>query len=76
GEAASKTLEYAFDDWTIARMATAMGKTDVAAEFDKRAGNWRHAFDAETGFMRARKRDGSFRTPFDPSASGYGTDYT
>jgi len=26
--------------------------------------------------MRARKRDGSFRTPFDPSASGYGTDYT
>jgi predicted alpha-1,2-mannosidase len=76
GEAASKTLEYAFDDWTIARMATAMGKSDVAAEFDKRAGNWRHAFDAETGFMRARKRDGSFRTPFDPSASGYGTDYT
>jgi len=53
-----------------------MGKTDVAFEFDKRAGNWRHAFDADTGFMRARKRDGSFRTPFDPSASGYGTDYT
>ncbi|MBD8643238.1 GH92 family glycosyl hydrolase [Stenotrophomonas sp. CFBP 13724] len=76
GEAASKTLEYAFDDWTIARMAQAMGRTEVAAEFGKRAGNWRHAFDKETGFMRARKRDGSFRTPFDPSASGYGTDYT
>lgn len=76
GEAASKTLEYAFDDWTIARMAQAMGKIDVAATFDKRAGNWRNAFDKDTGFMRARKRDGSFRTPFDPSASGYGTDYT
>ena len=76
GEAASKTLEYAFDDWTIARMAQAMGKQDVAATFDKRAGNWRNAFDKDTGFMRARKRDGSFRTPFDPSASGYGTDYT
>lgn len=76
GEAASKTLEYAFDDWTIARMAQAMGKTDIAATFDKRAGNWRNAFDKDTGFMRARKRDGSFRTPFDPSASGYGTDYT
>ncbi|WP_295576312.1 GH92 family glycosyl hydrolase [uncultured Stenotrophomonas sp.] len=76
GEAASKTLEYAFDDWTIARMAQAMGKTDVATTFDKRAGNWRNAFDKDTGFMRARKRDGSFRTPFDPSASGYGTDYT
>lgn len=76
GDAASKTLEYAFDDWTIARMAQAMGKADVAATFDTRAGNWRNAFDKDTGFMRARKRDGSFRTPFDPSASGYGTDYT
>ncbi len=76
GEAASKTLEYAFDDWTIARMAEAMGRKDVQATFDKRAGNWRHAFDADSGFMRARKRDGSFRTPFDPSASGYGSDYT
>ncbi|WP_369915564.1 GH92 family glycosyl hydrolase [Xanthomonas sp. NCPPB 3005] len=76
GEAASKTLEYAFDDWTIARMAQAMGRTEVASAFEKRAGNWRHAFDAKTGFMRARKRDGSFREPFDPSASGYGSDYT
>ena len=76
GEAASKTLEYAFDDWTVAQMARAMGKADVAATFDKRAANWKHAFDPDTGFMRARKRDGSFRTPFDPGASGYGTDYT
>ncbi|HEY0503491.1 MAG TPA: GH92 family glycosyl hydrolase [Lysobacter sp.] len=76
GEAASKTLEYAFDDWTISRVAQAMGRDDVAARFGKRAANWRNAFDDKTGFMRARKRDGSFREPFDPSASGYGTDYT
>lgn len=76
GEAASKTLEYAFDDWTIARMAQAMGRKDVASQFEKRAGNWKHAFDPGTGFMRARLRDGSFRVPFDPDASGYGTDYT
>ncbi|MBB1060814.1 GH92 family glycosyl hydrolase [Marilutibacter spongiae] len=76
GEAASKTLEYAYDDWTIARMAEAMGRDDIAARFTRRAGNWRHAFDPATGFMRARKRDGSFREPFDPTASGYGTDYT
>lgn len=76
GEAASKTLEYAFDDWTIARMARAMGRKDIATTFDKRAANWKHAFDPGTGFMRARKRDGTFRTPFDPQASGYGTDYT
>lgn len=76
GEAASKTLEYAFDDWTISRMAQAMGRKDVAAQFAKRAANWKHAFDPQTGFMRARKRDGAFRTPFDPDASGYGSDYT
>ena len=76
GEAASKTLEYAFDDWTIARTAASMGRKDIAAQFDKRAANWKHAFDPATGFMRARKRDGSFREPFDPTASGYGSDYT
>jgi predicted alpha-1,2-mannosidase len=53
-----------------------MGRKDVAAAFDKRAANWKRAFDPQTGFMRARTRDGSFRTPFDPDASGYGTDYT
>ena len=76
GEAASKTLEYAFDDWTIARMAQAMGRADIAAPFLRRAANWRHAYDPASGFMRARRRDGSFRTPFDPAASGYGSDYT
>ncbi|PPJ41327.1 MULTISPECIES: GH92 family glycosyl hydrolase [unclassified Pseudoxanthomonas] len=76
GEAASKTLEYAYDDWTIAQMAQAMGKRDVADAFNRRADNWKNAFDPATGFMRARKRDGAFREPFDPAASGYGTDYT
>ena len=76
GEAASKTLEYAFDDWTISQVAKDMGRRDVAAAFGKRAQNWRHAFDAKTGFMRARLSDGKFREPFDPTRSGYGTDYT
>jgi predicted alpha-1,2-mannosidase len=75
-EAASKTLEYAFDDWTIARVADAMGDRKTATTFEQRASNWKHAFDPDTGFMRARRRDGNFRTPFDPTASGYGTDYT
>ena len=75
-EAASKTVEYAYDDWTIARMAETLGRRDVAATFAKRAGNWRNTFDAKTGFVRARKSDGTFRTPFDPTAINYGTDYT
>ncbi|WP_114238734.1 GH92 family glycosyl hydrolase [Dyella sp. C9] len=75
-EAASKTLEYAYDDWSLAQMAKAMGRQDVAATFDKRAGNWRNAYDPKTGFMRARKSDGQFREPFNPDVAGYGSDYT
>ena len=75
-EAASKTVEYAYDDWTIARMARALGKADIAATFEERAANWRNSFDAKTGFLRARKSDGAFRTPFDPTAINYGSDYT
>lgn len=75
-EAASKTVEYAYDDWTIARMAEKMGRKDIADRFYKRAGYWRNSFDARTGWLRARKADGSFRTPFDPTAINYGSDYT
>ncbi len=75
-EAASKTVEYAYDDWTIARMAERLDRTDVQRTFDRRAGFWRNTFDTETGFVRARLADGSFRTPFDPTAINYGSDYT
>jgi predicted alpha-1,2-mannosidase len=75
-EGASKTLEYAYDDWTIARMASAMGRKDVATRFDVRAAQWRNVFDRKTGFVRARKSDGQFREPFDPAAAGYYGDYT
>ncbi|WP_288381918.1 GH92 family glycosyl hydrolase [uncultured Massilia sp.] len=75
-EAASKTVEYAFDDWTIARMAEKMGKKDVAANYYKRAQNYRNVFDKETGFIRARKSTGEFRTPFNPVQSNFGSDYT
>src|SRR3546814_5032742 len=57
-------------------MAQAMGRGDVARRFLARSGNWRNSFDASTGWLRARKADGSFRTPFDPTAINYGSDYT
>ncbi len=67
--AASKTLEYAYDDWTIARMAEVMGKTEIAAEFDRRAASWRKLHDPDTGFLRARNADGGFPSDFDPMAT-------
>jgi len=75
-EAASKTVEYAYDDWTIAEMARRMGRADIAATFTKRALNWRNSFDFKTGWVRARLSDGRFRTPFDPVSIKYGSDYT
>ena len=76
--AASKTLEYAYDDWTIAMMAEALGRDDDHRHFRKRAGSYRNVFDPATGFMRARRSDGSFREPFDPlhASTLYGGDYT
>ena len=75
-EAASKTVEYAYDDWTIAQMARRMGRTDIAAAFEKRAGNWRNGFDPKSGWVRARLSSGPFREPFDPVSIKYGSDYT
>jgi predicted alpha-1,2-mannosidase len=75
-EGASKTLEYAYDDWTIAEMARAMGRADIEREFRRRAASYRAIFDPKTGFMRAKIVDGSFREPFDPLWAQYGGDYT
>ncbi|MBS1822523.1 MAG: GH92 family glycosyl hydrolase [Acidobacteria bacterium] len=75
-EAASKTVEYAFDDWTIARMAKAMGNTQVAATFAKRAANWRNSFNAADGFVEPRLENGEYRKPFDPAKAGAGSGFT
>ena len=62
---ASMTLEYAYDDWTIAQLAHALGKTDIEKQFLGRSQNYRNLFDKQTRFIRARKSDGSWKTPFD-----------
>lgn len=66
GTSASTTLEYAFDDWSIAQLAKKLGKQDVYDTFIKRSENYKNVFDASVGFMRARKEDGSFKKEFDP----------
>ncbi len=64
--AASKTLEYAYDDYCISQMAAKMGKADIAAAYAKRAQAFNYTWDAGTGFMRALRSDGTFQSPFDP----------
>ena len=74
GESVSQTLEFAYDDWCIARMAESLGKADVAAEYDARALRYQQVFDPVTGFMRGRRADGNWMEPFDPLSST--RDYT
>jgi len=74
-EATSRTLEFAFDDWCLAQMAKALGKTDDAALFAKRAQSYRNVFDPATGFFRGKQADGAWRGPFDPKDVSF-DDYT
>ncbi len=66
GTAASTTLEYAYDDWTIYKAALDAGLTDVADAYRKRALNYRRLYDPEIGFARPVRKDGSFKPNFDP----------
>lgn len=65
-ENAARTLEYAYADFTISRLADALGKKEDAALFAKRAQNYRKLFDPSVGWMRGRNQDGSFQSPFNP----------
>ncbi len=66
-ENAARTLEYAYNDWCIYRMAKELGKPqEVIDRYAKRAMNYRNLFDKETRLMRGRNADGTFQSPFSP----------
>lgn len=73
-ESVARAMEYAIDDWAIAAMAGAMGKTEDAEYFSKRSKYYRNYFDETTGFMRGKMSDESWRTPFSPIFSQHRED--
>lgn len=79
-ESVSSTLESVYDDYAAADMARRMGKTEDAAYFSKRANFYKNLFDPTTKFMRPRKSDGTWKSPFDPTQAAHaesnGGDYT
>lgn len=60
----SKTLEYAYDDWTIAQMANMIGDKNTEEEFLKRSENYKNVFDANINFMRPKFSDGNWKEEF------------
>lgn len=79
-ESVSRTLECAYDDYAAFRMAQALGKKADAARYAEQATWWKNLFDTSTGFARPRLSDGTWKSPFQPSAVGHsesiGGDYT
>jgi predicted alpha-1,2-mannosidase len=76
-EAVSKTLEYAFDDWAIARLAKALHKDSDYEYFSQRAKAYKTLFDKQTGFMRGKTKEGDWVKNFNPTHVDHRTtDYT
>ena len=63
--AASNTLEYSYDDWTIYHAALLAGRDDIAAQYKTRALYYRNIFDPALGFARPKYKDGSWKPDFD-----------
>jgi len=72
-ESLSKTLEYAYDDYTIAQMAKALGKSADCDYFMKRAASYKNIFDPAIGWMHSKDSNGNWRTNFDAHLFGGGT---
>ena len=66
-ENAARTLEYAYDDFTIYKLGKALGRPASETDlYKKRSMNYKNLFDPSTGWMRGKNKDGKFQTPFSP----------
>ena len=66
-ENAARTLEYAYNDWCIWKLAKELGRPEKEVElFARRALNYKNLFDPETKLMRGKKENGEFMAPFSP----------
>jgi predicted alpha-1,2-mannosidase len=71
GESVSKLIEYDYNDWACAHVADALGHKEDADIQRERSRNYRHLFDPETQFLRAKMTDGKWAMPFNPKATGH-----
>lgn len=65
-EQTSRTLEYAFDDFALSRIAALLGEKEDEKALLKRSGNWRNVIDPKLGYANGRHADGSFMEGTDP----------
>ncbi len=66
-ENAARTLEYAYDDFSIYLLGKALHRpADELKLYAGRAMNYKHLFDPEHRLMRGKNQDGSWESPFNP----------
>jgi predicted alpha-1,2-mannosidase len=62
----SLTMEYAYQDWTLAQFAKALGDQTTYSEMMERSKYYKNTYDSESGWMRPRNVSGEWKQPFDP----------
>ncbi|WP_346315900.1 GH92 family glycosyl hydrolase [Chitinophaga sp. YIM B06452] len=67
----SKTLEYSYDDYSLAQMAKKLGDTANYRILMARSKNYKNMFDPSSRFMRGRLENGEWITPFNPQYPYY-----
>lgn len=67
GRSASRTLEYAFADFALSRVAARVGRHGAARRYRRRSLSWARLWDPSTRSIRPRRPDGSFASPFSPT---------
>ncbi|MGG9961245.1 GH92 family glycosyl hydrolase [Ferruginibacter sp. SUN106] len=66
-ENTARTLEYAYDDFTIFQLAKKLNRPEEEIRlYAKRSQNYKNVFDPQTKLMRGKNADGNFQTPFNP----------
>ena len=63
--AASRTQDFAYNDFCVAQVAKGLGKDEDAERFFARALHYRNTYNPASGFMQGRLEDGSWEEPFD-----------
>ena len=62
---ASRTLEYAYDDFATSEVARALGRSEDAGKYLKRSANWTNLWDIQTHCIRPRYEDGTWLENYD-----------
>ncbi|WP_139956642.1 GH92 family glycosyl hydrolase [Flavicella sediminum] len=65
-DGASMTMEYAYQDWTLAQLAKKLKHTEDYVYFAKRSKNYKNVYDQISGWMRPKNVEGVWKKDFDP----------